>query len=115
SDERPESFFQLAASLSNPSEFVITADTGPFKTTDGGSTWTRLKIPTRAETVNTRPVAIAPSSDAVIYTAVGATLYKSTDGGNTFQTQAIATAGFINYIVVDPNLPQVAYAGIVVQ
>jgi hypothetical protein len=42
----------------------------------------------------------------------GATIYKTQNGGDTWQTQSIVTTGFINSLAVNPNSPQIVYGGI---
>lgn len=107
-------YFQFAVAGTNADVLYVGTDRGLFKSTDGGGNWKKLGIPAKEET-GVRGVALGNQSDSVLYASSGYTLYKSTDGGQTFQTASVATNGFINYIVVDPELPQVAFAGIVIQ
>ncbi len=93
----------------------LTTSEGLYKTTDDGKTWTKINLPVKSSESYARAIAIARNSSNIVYTSVGATVYKSVDAGANWQTQAIATNGFINYILVDPQLPQIAYAGIFVQ
>ncbi len=112
--DRVSTFVQLAVNEKNSSLLYVTTDQGMFKTDTKGASWTKLSVPSK-EDVHTRAVALARSSDDVVYASVGPTIYKSTDGGKTFLTHSIATSGFINYIVVDPERSQVAFAGIVTE
>ena len=108
------SFSHVAVSASNPSIIYITTDQGLYRTLDAGQTWTHLQLPVKSDASLTKAVTIAPESDSIVFTCVGATIYKTLDSGQTWQTQKVATNGFINYILVDPTLPQIAYAGIYV-
>ena len=87
---------------------------GVFKTVDEGKTWEKQNLPVKPDESEAKAISIAPSSSNIVYSSVGATIYKSTDGGVTWQTQSITSAGFINYILIDPQLPQIVYAGIYV-
>lgn len=90
----------------------ITTDIGLFKSTDLGKNWTAVKLPVKQEALNARPIVVAKQSSNIVLTAIGSTVYKSTDGGNSFQTQNVPlTNAFVNYIVMDPTLPQIMYAG----
>ncbi len=62
---------------------------GIFKSTDAGQTWTRIN------SLNERPfyfsvIRVDPNDDKVIY-HLGVNLYRSTDGGKTFNSQGINT------------------------
>jgi photosystem II stability/assembly factor-like uncharacterized protein len=89
----------------------VTTSRGLYKTTDEGHTWNRILLPVDAGNSNTRAIAVAQSSSNLVFTSVGATIYKSTDGGQSFQTQSINTNGYVNYILIDPQLPQIVYGG----
>src|SRR3989338_4542485 len=92
----------------------LTTDKGLFKSTDGGLTWNKLALPTKQRASEAHGIAIAKTSSNIVFTSVAATIYKSTDAGQTWQTQSIDTTGYINYILIDPQLPQIAYGGIYV-
>jgi photosystem II stability/assembly factor-like uncharacterized protein len=96
----------------SPSLIYITTSQGLYKTIDGGKMWSTIPLPTQNGDGQTRAVAIANNSSNLVFTSIGSTIYKSTDGGLTWQTQKVATNGIINYILIDPQLPQMAWAGI---
>ena len=62
----------------------------------------------------TRAIAVSRNNSGRVYVSVGGTVYKSLDGGATWQTQGVVTTGFVNYVLIDPALPQIAYCGIYV-
>lgn len=95
-----------------PSLLYLTTDNGVFKTTDEGTSWKPLPLPVKAEDSFARGIGVAKTSSNTLFTNVGSTIYKSTDGGQTFQTQAVATGGEVNYFLIDPQVPQIVYAGI---
>lgn len=99
----------IAASL-----LYITDSRGLYKSVDGGMTWNDTLLPTKTNNTGVRAIAVAPSSSNIVFASVGSVIYKSTNGGQTWQTQNIVTGGFVNYVLIDPQLPQVDYAGIYV-
>lgn len=92
----------------------LTTSRGIYKTVDSGQNWNLLPLPVQSTASNARSIAVAKSSSNIVYTSVGPVIYKSTDGGQTWQTQAIVTVGYIDYILIDPALPQIAYGGVYV-
>lgn len=109
-----DSFSQVFVDFSTPALIYVTTNKGVFKTVDEGKTWEKQNLPVKPDESEAKAISIAPSSSNIVYSSVGATIYKSTDGGVTWQTQSITSAGFINYILIDPQLPQIVYAGIYV-
>lgn len=90
----------------------LTSSRGLFKSVDAGKTWSSIALPVKTADAYARGIAVFLQNSSIVYTNVGNTVYKSLDAGNTWQTQDIAATGFINYILIDPQLPQIVYAGI---
>ena len=103
--------------------FVAGADSGVWRTTDGGATWEAKtdRMPTTAMGA----LALDPSNENTIYAGSGEAnyanhsryglgLYKSTDGGDTWVQLAESTFGGRTFsrIVVDPVNTQNVYASI---
>jgi photosystem II stability/assembly factor-like uncharacterized protein len=107
------SFNQFALD-STGAVIYLTAEKGLFATRDGGAHWQNMSLPVRDKKVIVRSVALASGSLATVYVSAGATIYKTTNSGDSWQTQGIKTNGFINALLVHPTLPQVAYAGVYV-
>ncbi|HEV2495558.1 MAG TPA: hypothetical protein VG204_21070 [Terriglobia bacterium] len=89
---------------------------GVWKTTDGGIVW--KPIFDRAPIASVGAVAIAPTDPKVIYVgtgegdmrsdiSVGDGVYKSTDGGATWQHIGLESTRAIGRILVDPHNPEI--------
>lgn len=102
----------------DPSTFYIGgADGGVFKTTNGGVTMTSLFTDQRAYSIG--DIAIAPSDHEVIWLGTGEGdprnsvgygygVYRSNDGGKTWQHMGLEKTDRIKRIVVDPRNPDAA-------
>ena len=105
---------------SQPKTFYMgVASGGLFRTTDSGATWTPItdgKIPLGS----TGSVAVADSDPNVIYLGTGSDgvrsnvstgrgVYKSTDGGETWQFTGLYNAGQIGAVRIHPTNPDVAW------
>jgi len=90
----------------------LTADKGLYKSLDGGQTWAAQSLPVQPGQNPARAIAVSKTNSGIVYTSVGGTVYKSLDGGASWQTQGVVTTGFVNFILIDPSLPQIAYCGI---
>ena len=104
-----------------PSTLYAAASTGGvFKSVDDGNTWTPA-WPTR---LNQAMGALARGSDGTLYagtgegsnpsgggsTFMGDGLYKSTDGGATWQLSGLQDSGSFSRIVVNPDNPKEVWA-----
>ncbi|MGH9484310.1 MAG: WD40/YVTN/BNR-like repeat-containing protein, partial [Terriglobales bacterium] len=113
----------LAGIGSEPSVFYMgTAGGGVWKTTNYGHSWRPITEkffkPNTSGTVGA--IAIAPSNSKIIYVGTGdsaprntvltgAGMYKSTDGGKTWNYIGLGNTHIITWILIDPQNPDVVY------
>lgn len=105
-------FHRLSVSRSNPSVEYLTTDLGLYRTTDGGANWSQISMPLRQQGTTLFAVEISPSSANVVYVSSGTNIYKTLDSGASWLTSDSKTKNSINTIAVNPETPQVAYAGV---
>jgi photosystem II stability/assembly factor-like uncharacterized protein len=110
----------VAGIKGNPNVFYAAFATGGlWKTEDGGTTWKPLFDKQATQAIGS--IGIAPSNTNVIYIGTGEAnilrsslpgtgIYKSTDGGKTFQHIGLENTGTIGRILVHPKNPDIAYA-----
>ena len=95
------------------------ASGGVFRSRDGGHHWTPIFDAQDAASIGA--IAIAPSADSVIWVgtgeafirsnvSIGDGVYRSTDGGNTWEHKGLPASGRIGRIVVNPTDPGIVYA-----
>ncbi|HVX38116.1 MAG TPA: hypothetical protein VHB25_00990 [Gemmatimonadaceae bacterium] len=111
----------VAGIASQPNVFYMgTAGGGVWKTDDYGQNWTPISDKD-FKTSNIGAMAIAPSDPNVIYVGTGDSaprntvltgegMYKSTDGGKTWQYIGLGDTHIITWLLVDPSNPDVVYA-----
>jgi len=109
------SYNQLAISPNTFGKMYLTTNLGLYRSNDGGLSWQFVSMPLRQQSLAPSAIAIAPSSDNVVYVSAGSIIYKTTDGGITWLNADTKITGLVNALLVDPNLPQVAYAGVFAQ
>ncbi len=73
-----------------------------YKSTDGGSSWATIS---QDFGNNLDHLKIAPSNNLVMYAAMGTSLYRTDNGGNTDWTLVTGFLGSINSIAIHPTDP----------
>jgi len=100
--------------------YVATASGGLFKTTNGGVRWTPLFE--RQGTISIGDIALEPGNPEVVWLGTGESavrnsvsygdgVYKSTDGGRTWQHMGLRDSLHVSKILVHPRNPDVVYVG----
>ncbi len=95
-------------------------DGGIWKTTDAGVVWTPIFDNQPVASIGA--LAVAPSDPKVIYAGTGEAdirsnlasgdgVYKSTDGGQTWQNMGLRETRQISRVIVDPRNANVVYVG----
>lgn len=106
-------FTGFATSVADPNLIYVATDRGLFVTFDQGLSWQFITLPLRQEKENSVGAVALSSKGGQIYASVGNVVYFSQNSGQSWQIGAIATKAIINYILVDPELPQQVFAGVV--
>ena len=112
----------IDAVWSNPDIiFLGTASGGVWKTENGGASWTPMFD--EQPILNIGSVAITQSNPSVVWAgtgegnprnsvSLGEGIYKSLDGGKTWKCMGLQKTRNIHRIIIDPNNPDVVYAGV---
>lgn len=115
---------RVAAVVGEPGNPMViyagAADGGIWKTSDGGVTWAPVFDHEKVSAIGA--LAIAPSDHNTVWAGTGETwiirnnysmgdgIYKSTDGGATWQPMGLELTGHIGRIIVNPKDANIVYA-----
>ena len=95
---------------------------GVWKTTDGGSNWKNITDKFFGGTIGS--VAVAPSDESIIYVGEGENtmrgnvaeglggIWRSTDGGRTWNNLGLKEGRHITRIIIDPKDPNTVVVGV---
>ena len=107
----------MSAGLQAASTIYLASNFGPYKSTDGGASFTQLAVHVTNPFVgpgvhNAGSIAVDPKNSNNVY-FLGDACYKSTDGGQTWS--AATPLGFtfitgLGTLVIDPVATNVLYA-----
>jgi photosystem II stability/assembly factor-like uncharacterized protein len=118
--------YDIASTNASCSTLIAGADNGAYRSLDGGQTWAPLSVVSQAASLQRRPfddqanpdsnltpaVAICPADPNVVYlTRWGEGVYRSTDGGNSWQPRNGGLSDLWIYdLAVQPSDCNVVYA-----
>ena len=88
--------------------YAGTRDNGLLKTEDGGDSWRRVGPKSDWFRVNT--LTFQPGTPRVIYAGLARGVYRSRDGGTTWQPAGLRSV-VVTALAADPKRPQTLYAG----
>src|ERR687895_357311 len=100
--------------------YVATASGGLWKTTNGGVRWT--PVFERQGTISIGDIALEPGNPEVVWVGTGESnvrnsvsfgdgIYKSTDGGRTWQHMGLRDSERVSRILIHPRDPNTVYVG----
>lgn len=100
--------------------YVGAASGGVWKTKDGGLNWSPIFDGQKVHSIGA--IAVAPSNPMIVYVgtgessirsnvSIGAGMYKSENGGETWKPIGLENSGRISRIIIHPNDPNTLYIG----
>ena len=103
----------LAVAPNAPNTIYAATDNGVYRSTNGGTNWSKRSGTGLAAIHATNRMAVDPSNSSVVYVGHFFGLFKSTDGGDNWSTVTITPQSSISVfsIVFDPSTPSTMYVG----
>lgn len=101
----------LVMDKKNPNVLYLGAKYGLLKSLDGGQSWQKVNIVIPPASVPVSAIALDPSTSFFLYYAAGNVVYRTQDNGQTWTVHSVATTKNVKYLAVDPQNPQVIFAG----
>jgi photosystem II stability/assembly factor-like uncharacterized protein len=86
---------------------------GLLKSTDGGTTWTRITgpfVPASGSGTSFGSITVSPANGSLLLAGTYTGVYRSTDAGSTWTLVLANGAGYS--VLFDPTSPTTAYAGL---
>ena len=114
------SIYSLALDPGDSSVLYAGHASGVLKSTDGGALWSEVLISTTSpissrshfKECGVSSIAVDPISSSTVYVGTKrGEMYRSRDGGESWQELTGATTGGIVCLSIGPSLPSILYAG----
>jgi photosystem II stability/assembly factor-like uncharacterized protein len=103
---------EIAVAPTAPNTIYAATTEGFFRSTDGGTTWTRTPSNGFQSSFFTNDLVVDPTNAANVYVGESSGVFKSTDGGNNWsRVSPTVIFGTVNSIRFDPATPTTIYIG----
>ena len=102
----------LAVGTNAPNTMYAATFDGFFRSTDGGTTWTKA-TGNGLQGTSSNAIAVDPRNASVVYLGTFGNLFKTTDGGNNWALVSTIPLNFntVSTIVFDPSSASTMYVG----
>ncbi|MFH1671175.1 MAG: YCF48-related protein [Candidatus Portnoybacteria bacterium] len=101
----------LVIDSKRPNILYAGSEYGLLTTKNGGMTWEEVNIVMPPESRPVLSLAIENDNTDHLYYGAGPVLYRSIDQGKNWTVHGLTSARDIKAIAIDPNNPQIVYAG----
>jgi len=89
---RYRSGYGVAVSRNNPGRVFYLSRLGLLQSADNGETWSKIELLTGENEVPFSAIDISPKSDNLIFLISGGTLYRTVNGGQTWETKKLPSS-----------------------
>lgn len=101
--------YQHFIALRSPKLLYVADGSGLHKSPDDGATWVNLELPKNEASKTVSAFTVNPQDANELYATVLQTLYKSTDGGVTWQTRTLDIKASVRDFLIDPQQNNIIY------
>jgi len=105
-------FDHLALDKRQPGVLYLGTDQGLFRSVNNGAFWSILPLPVKNTALRVTSVAVSPDNSNNLLVAVGNTVFKSINGGVTWESKVLNTGAEIKQIIINPQSTNIMYLGI---
>lgn len=105
------SFANLALDRKQPGVLYLGTDRGLFRSVNDGGSWSFLALPVKNASLLISAAAVNPSNSNNLFVSIGRILFKSLNGGVTWETKVMATNAIIKLIQINPVSTNIIYLG----
>ncbi len=105
-------FYDLALDRRQTGVLYLGTEQGLFRSVDDGNSWAFLSFPVKNASLRASAVAVDPNNSNSLFAAVSSTIFKSSNGGVTWETKILPTAAVVRSILINPQTNNVIYLGL---
>ncbi len=105
-------FYDLGLDRKQSGVLYLGTEQGLFRSVDDGQNWSFMQLPVKNNALRVSSIAINPDNSNQIFAGIGSAIFKSTNGGVTWQTKVLPTNSEIRTLIINPVSNNIIYAGL---
>ncbi len=105
-------FYDLGLDRKQSGVLYLGTEQGLYRSINDGANWSFMELPVKNNALRVSSVAINPGNSNNIFAGIGSSIFKSTNGGVTWQTKVLPTSSEIRSLVINPTSNNIIYAGL---
>jgi photosystem II stability/assembly factor-like uncharacterized protein len=104
-------FDNMALDRKQAGVLYLGTDRGVLRSVNDGNSWSSLPLPVKKASLPVTALTVDPSNSNNLMASIGSTLFKSINGGVTWQTRVLPTQAWIQLIEINPQSQNLIYLG----
>ncbi|MBI3952549.1 MAG: hypothetical protein HY336_01170 [Candidatus Doudnabacteria bacterium] len=106
-------FYDLALDQKQSGVIYLGTQQGLVRSVDNGLNWASITLPAKDNSqLAVSSVAVNPVNSNNIYASISSTLFKSLNGGVTWETKKLPTTASVRLVLINPESSNTLYLGI---
>ena len=114
-DQAPSSvsaFYDMALDQRQPGVLYLGTQEGLYRSTNDGVNWSFLGLPEKNTSLRVSALSVNPNNSNNLFVAVSSTIFKSANGGLTWETKILPTQSEVRRILINPQANNLIYLGL---
>ena len=105
-------FYDLGLDLRQAGVLYLGTEEGLYRSVNEGQDWSFIALPLKNAALRISAVSVNPGNSNNLFASVASTIYKSTNGGLTWETKTLPTSSTVRTIVINPVSSNIIYLGL---
>jgi photosystem II stability/assembly factor-like uncharacterized protein len=105
-------FYDVGLDAKQSVVLYLGTEQGLFRTVNNGDDWSLISLPVRNAALRISAISVNPTNSNNLFTSISSTLYKSVNGGLTWETKPLPSSASIHIITINPLSTNLIYLGL---
>lgn len=105
-------FYDLALDKKQSTVLYLGTQQGLFRTVNDGGSWSSINLPLKQASLRASAIVVNPNNSNNILVAVGSIIFKSINGGVSWETKVLPTSAEVRVILINPQSNNLIYLGL---
>lgn len=104
-------YYDIALDQARPGTIYLGTDQGLIRSTNDGISWSGVTMPVTDSNLAVSAVSLVPGNTNGLLAAIGPVVFKTTNGGSTWENKRLTTDQTVRTILINPQSTNIVYLG----